>query len=148
MEEHYSPRILRTPGSSCLEVWMHNNSRRERSAIDQSTGLGAKCSSPAAAQQQPSSAVGSSQDQEQSAGSPGLIIQLHVQSRRQGAHSICQTQRLACPALYLNYLQTLADACASIHAWTTRFSTTLPPRRRSRTVRAGEHLRRRQIYVW
>jgi hypothetical protein len=46
-----APRILRTPGLSRLEVWMHNNSRRERSAIDQSTGLGAKCSSPAAAQQ-------------------------------------------------------------------------------------------------
>ena len=62
---------------------MHKNSRRERSASDQSTGLGAKCS-PAARL-----AVGSwqLQDQEHSAGSPGLIIQLHVQSRCKGAHS-------------------------------------------------------------
>jgi hypothetical protein len=69
-----TPRILRT---------MHKNSRRERSASDQSTGLGAKCS-PAARL-----AVGGwqLQDQEHSAGSPGLIIQLHVQSRCKGAHS-------------------------------------------------------------
>jgi hypothetical protein len=38
-----------------------------------------------------------------------------------GTQQLSDAQRLACPALYLNYF---ADACASVHAWTTSFSTT------------------------
>jgi hypothetical protein len=126
-----TPRILRT---------MHKNSRRERSASDQSTGLGAKCS-PAARL-----AVGGWR---LAAPGPGALCwvawvnhtaacPVQVQG---GTQQNCQTQRLACPALYLNYLQTRAPLqypCLDDELFHCR--------RRSQTVRAGEHLCRRQIY--
>jgi hypothetical protein len=77
-----TPRILRTPGSryGCTRIAVGRGQPATR----------APDSAQSAAQQRGwRLAVGGwqLQDQEHSAGSPGLIIQLHVQSRCKGAHS-------------------------------------------------------------
>jgi hypothetical protein len=113
-----APRIL---CYSWIEVWMHNNSRRERSSRDQSTGLDAKCS-PAARM-----AVGGWQ---LAAPGPGAICWVAWVNHTAACPVQVQggTQQLsdAAPRLSSSIFKLLADAVrlCSIQAWTTSFSTT------------------------